>query len=113
MFVFVLLFVALSGFAFAADCKLTPEQEKNELARYIAENYTKREVSIPVRDGVKLFTSITSQRINRKNTRFCSIARLTRCSHTAKTNAKRRSDQMRCLPASFIFSRIRMCAGVG
>ncbi|HEX8399642.1 MAG TPA: CocE/NonD family hydrolase [Pyrinomonadaceae bacterium] len=57
-FVFFLLFVALSGFVFAADCKLSPEQEKNELARYIAENYTKREISIPVRDGVKLFTSI-------------------------------------------------------
>jgi putative CocE/NonD family hydrolase len=57
-FVFFSLFVALSGFVFAADCKLPPEQEKNELARYIAENYTKREVSIPVRDGVKLFTSI-------------------------------------------------------
>ncbi|HEX9930114.1 MAG TPA: CocE/NonD family hydrolase [Pyrinomonadaceae bacterium] len=57
-FVFFLLLVVLSSFVFAADCKLTPEQEKNELARYIAENYTKREVSIPVRDGVKLFTSI-------------------------------------------------------
>ncbi|HEX8288996.1 MAG TPA: CocE/NonD family hydrolase, partial [Pyrinomonadaceae bacterium] len=57
-FVFFLLFVALSGSVLAADCKLSPEQEKNELARYIAENYTKREVSIPVRDGVKLFTSI-------------------------------------------------------
>jgi hypothetical protein len=30
----------------------------NELAEYIKANYTKREVSIPVRDGVKLFTSI-------------------------------------------------------
>ena len=30
----------------------------NEIAEYIKANYTKREVSIPVRDGVKLFTSI-------------------------------------------------------
>ena len=57
-FVFFLLFAASSGFTLAADCKLSPEQEKNELAKYVAENYTKREVSIPVRDGVKLFTSI-------------------------------------------------------
>ena len=33
-------------------------QNQNELAEYIKENYTKREVSIPMRDGVKLFTSI-------------------------------------------------------
>ncbi len=33
----------------------TPQQE---LAAYIKENYTKREVMIPMRDGVKLFTSI-------------------------------------------------------
>lgn len=30
----------------------------SELAKYIQENYTKREVQIPVRDGVKLFTAI-------------------------------------------------------
>ncbi|HRH43985.1 MAG TPA: CocE/NonD family hydrolase [Pyrinomonadaceae bacterium] len=30
----------------------------NELAQYIKANYTKREVMIPMRDGVKLFTSI-------------------------------------------------------
>src|SRR5262245_7392796 len=32
----------------------TPE----ELTAYIKDNYTKREVTIPMRDGVKLFTSI-------------------------------------------------------
>ncbi|MCD9188472.1 MAG: CocE/NonD family hydrolase [Pyrinomonadaceae bacterium] len=31
---------------------------QNELAKYIQENYTKREVMIPMRDGVKLFTAI-------------------------------------------------------
>jgi putative CocE/NonD family hydrolase len=31
---------------------------QSELARYIQENYTKREVMIPMRDGVKLFTAI-------------------------------------------------------
>jgi uncharacterized protein len=33
-------------------------QTNNELADYIKANYTKREVSIPMRDGVKLFTAI-------------------------------------------------------
>ncbi len=33
-------------------------QNQNELAEYIKNNYTKREVSIPMRDGVKLFTAI-------------------------------------------------------
>ena len=33
-------------------------QAQTELATYIKENYAKREVMIPMRDGVKLFTSI-------------------------------------------------------
>jgi putative CocE/NonD family hydrolase len=33
-------------------------QPQTELAKYITDNYTKREVSILMRDGVKLFTSI-------------------------------------------------------
>lgn len=36
----------------------TPQQAQTELAQYIKANYTKREISIPVRDGVKLFTAI-------------------------------------------------------
>ncbi|HUQ31176.1 MAG TPA: CocE/NonD family hydrolase, partial [Pyrinomonadaceae bacterium] len=39
-----------------AQQQLTPQQQ--ELADYIKNNYNKREVSIPMRDGVKLFTSI-------------------------------------------------------
>lgn len=39
-----------------AQAELTPQQQ--ELADYIKQNYTKREVMIPMRDGVKLFTSI-------------------------------------------------------
>lgn len=34
------------------------QPQQNELAEYIKANYTKREVMIPMRDGVKLFTSI-------------------------------------------------------
>ena len=37
-------------------------QESNNLADYIKENYTKREVMIPMRDGVKLFTAIYEPR---------------------------------------------------
>ncbi|MEO7672719.1 MAG: CocE/NonD family hydrolase, partial [Pyrinomonadaceae bacterium] len=33
-------------------------QEQKDLAEYIRDNYDKREVMIPMRDGVKLFTSI-------------------------------------------------------
>jgi putative CocE/NonD family hydrolase len=39
-----------------ARAQLTPQQQ--ELADYVKSNYTKREVMIPVRDGVKLFTAI-------------------------------------------------------
>ena len=49
-----LLFIFLSAFI-----SLNAQQpQQDDLAKYIRENYTKREVSIPVRDGVKLFTSI-------------------------------------------------------
>jgi putative CocE/NonD family hydrolase len=43
--------------AFAAFAQLSDQQQK-EIADYIKANYTKREVSIPMRDGVKLFTAI-------------------------------------------------------
>lgn len=35
-----------------------PSQQQTELAKYIQDNYAKREVMIPMRDGVKLFTAI-------------------------------------------------------
>jgi predicted acyl esterase len=35
-----------------------PSEAQRELAKYIRENYSKQEVMIPMRDGVKLFTSI-------------------------------------------------------
>lgn len=37
---------------------VSAQGQDKELAEYILNNYTKREVSIPMRDGVKLFTSI-------------------------------------------------------
>ncbi|MDM7922786.1 MAG: CocE/NonD family hydrolase, partial [Pyrinomonadaceae bacterium] len=51
----LLLIVAYAALAALAQ---TPQQAQTELAAYIKANYTKREVQIPVRDGVKLFTSI-------------------------------------------------------
>jgi putative CocE/NonD family hydrolase len=42
---------------FAVSLISQPNQER-ELAEYIRENYDKREVMIPMRDGVKLFTAI-------------------------------------------------------
>lgn len=50
----VILFSFVTSFPQAAQ--MTSQQK--ELADYIKENYTKREVMIPMRDGVKLFTSI-------------------------------------------------------
>ena len=49
---FCTLFLSFAAFAQAA------QQQQTELAKYIQENYTKREVMITMRDGVKLFTSI-------------------------------------------------------
>lgn len=52
----VVLLSLVCSFAVRAQDQLTPQQQ--ELADYIKNNYTKREVQIPMRDGVRLFTSI-------------------------------------------------------
>src|SRR5215468_9269882 len=52
----ILLFSAVIVLAQRTPAPLTPKEQ--ELADYIKSNYTKREVMIPMRDGVKLFTSI-------------------------------------------------------
>ena len=54
---FACLFLLLTAFVtFAQPGQLTPKER--ELADYIKSHYTKREVLIPMRDGVKLFTAI-------------------------------------------------------
>ncbi|MEP6946090.1 MAG: CocE/NonD family hydrolase [Acidobacteriota bacterium] len=53
LYLFVLI-VTLGSIGFGQ----APAAAQNQLAKYITDNYTKREVMIPVRDGVKLFTSI-------------------------------------------------------
>jgi putative CocE/NonD family hydrolase len=53
----ILLFV-LSGLASFAQGTPQLTQPQRELADYIKSHYLKREVMIPMRDGVKLFTSI-------------------------------------------------------
>lgn len=53
--VFVVFFYSLSTVLLIGQAQ-SPAQ--TELAKYITDNYVKREVSIPVRDGVKLFTAI-------------------------------------------------------
>jgi uncharacterized protein len=50
----VICLTALSSFAQPG----TPTQQQRELADYIKQNYTKSEVMIPMRDGVKLFVCI-------------------------------------------------------
>lgn len=54
---FILAFVNVSLFA------QTAQMQQTELGKYIQENYTKREVLIPMRDGVKLFTAIYEPKI--------------------------------------------------
>ncbi|MEP7213185.1 MAG: CocE/NonD family hydrolase [Acidobacteriota bacterium] len=49
-----LILLVFSAFSVLAQ----QSAEQRELAEYIRENYDKREVMIPMRDGVKLFTSI-------------------------------------------------------
>ena len=58
---FLFLFIALCRVSFFAQT-VQPAKE-SELAEYIKENYAKREVMIPMRDGVKLFTSIYEPKI--------------------------------------------------
>src|ERR1043166_9765306 len=52
----MLLLVVLSPIASFAQFQMSPQQR--ELADYIKSHYTKREVMIPMRDGVKLFACI-------------------------------------------------------
>src|SRR5437773_7405452 len=53
----VVLLIAFSAVALLAQPG-TPTQQQRELADYIKQNYTKSEVMIPMRDGVKLFVCI-------------------------------------------------------
>lgn len=52
----LLLLLIVCSVAVRAQAELTQQQQ--ELADYIKNNYTKREVAIPMRDGIKLFTAI-------------------------------------------------------
>src|SRR5438445_8899968 len=51
----LLLFVSSALFSFAQPAQMT---QQRELADYIKSHYTKSEVMIPMRDGVKLFVCI-------------------------------------------------------
>src|SRR6266849_5407860 len=52
------LFFFLSAIASFAQAPAQLTQQQRDLADYIKKNYTKREVMIPMRDGVKLFVCI-------------------------------------------------------
>ena len=66
----VLFLVLILGLSFSVFAQLAP-QEQQELAAYIRDNYTKRQVSIPVRDGVKLFAEVYEPKDSRKPFRSC------------------------------------------
>ncbi len=53
-----LIYSILSVFVFCLAAFAQQGQQPTELAKYIQENYTKRELYITARDGVRLFTSI-------------------------------------------------------
>lgn len=55
-YLFVLLLCL--GVLFSVPATAQQTEAQAELAKYIKKNYTKREVLIPMRDGVKLFTAI-------------------------------------------------------
>ena len=52
------LFVIFAALQISVFAQFQMSAQQKELAQYIKDNYTKREVMIPMRDGVKLFTSI-------------------------------------------------------
>ncbi|HEY2865617.1 MAG TPA: CocE/NonD family hydrolase [Pyrinomonadaceae bacterium] len=52
VFLVFVLSISLSAFAQLS------QQEQTDLANYIRDNYTKRQVSIPMRDGMKLFAEV-------------------------------------------------------
>lgn len=54
----LLLSIAVLLLTFSAAFAQAAQTQETELAGYIRENYTKREVMIPMRDGVKLFTAV-------------------------------------------------------
>jgi putative CocE/NonD family hydrolase len=53
-----LVLLCLSALLFSTITFGQQTEEQRDLAKYIRENYEKREVYIPMRDGVRLFTSI-------------------------------------------------------
>ena len=54
----LLLFIILILSAASSGLAQLSQQEQRDLAEYIRNNYTKREVRIPMRDGVKLFAEV-------------------------------------------------------
>jgi putative CocE/NonD family hydrolase len=54
----ILIAIFILGSAHSIRAQAVPSPQPTELAKHIRENYTKREVAIPMRDGVKLYTSI-------------------------------------------------------
>src|SRR5262245_35682829 len=52
--------VALGLVLFGFPAPFAAAQDKQELARYIRENYARRDYLIPMRDGVRLYTSVYS-----------------------------------------------------
>ena len=55
-----ILFLSLLTLTVAVSCKKTVKTEVREVDTYVADNYTKKEVDIEMRDGIMLHTTIYS-----------------------------------------------------
>ena len=57
---FRVLFLGMLVLLVAVGCKKTVKTQTETVDTYVADNYTKKEVDIEMRDGVKLHTTIYS-----------------------------------------------------
>ena len=91
--------------AFVISIPAQPNQEyQQELAKYIRENYKKQEVMIPMRDGVKLFTSIYTP--EKKSEKYPILLQRTPYSSAPYGKDKDGKDQYkRALGPDYLFAR--------
>ena len=55
-----ILFLSILMLTVTVSCKKTTKTEAKVVDTYVADNYTKKEVDIEMRDGIKLHTTIYS-----------------------------------------------------
>ena len=97
--------IFILSFALSLAAQPSPEYQR-ELAEYIRENYKKREVMIPMRDGVKLFTSIYTP--EKDSEKYPILLQRTPYSVAPYGKGKDGKDQFKgALGPDFLFARER------